>query len=88
MIHSFTGDEQKYWPGSRPSLGCACGYGSSCADMAVMCNCDMNDATSRTDVGFIDEPKKLPLTAVQTTSTTGTSDVNIVVHPVEVTCIL
>ena len=49
-----------------------------------MCNCDMNDNTPRSDSGYIDEPQKLPLTAVQTSSIAGSESVDILIHPVKV----
>ena len=80
------GEQQYYWAGSRPSFGCACGYHGDCTSSTVRCNCDLDDVTSRSDAGYIDEPQKLPLTAVNTNVTTGSSgtDATIVVHPVTV----
>ena len=82
----YIGQQQYYWAGSRPSFGCACGYHGNCRSSSVRCNCDLADVTARSDVGYIDEPQKLPLTAVTTDVTTGSSgtEVTIIVHPVTV----
>ena len=82
----YIGQQQYYWAGSRPSFGCACGYHGNCSTALVRCNCDLNDVTARSDAGYIDEPQKLPLTAVTTDVTTESSgtEVTIVVHPVTV----
>ena len=53
--------------------GCQCSVEKKCAQLGLLCNCDMNDDVWCTDSGFFTEKFRLPLTEVRV-GDTGSRD--------------
>eukprot|EP00795_Rhopilema_esculentum_P002768 gene2768-991_t len=63
-------ERMSYWAGGPVNgTGCACGITNKCDVANTKCNCDANDNTYRTDVGFVTRKSDLPLTSFSTGDT-------------------
>ncbi|XP_033119469.1 collagen alpha-1(I) chain-like [Anneissia japonica] len=72
---SVDGDQMFNWGGvPTGTTGCACWITKTCDDVTKRCNCDVNDAVPRQDLGYLTDKATLPVSQLRFGDTGDTAE--------------